>query len=176
MTGDDSIWGSKTDEQLSEAGAHLANYTVEAEQIIRAELKRRGLSEPPPAVRPIDSRSDSPVVGRYRDAYRVASATVGLGTAIKVVGVVIAGIIVLGSISSGSRGPFGGGGVVLGGIFLAAVVGILFWVCGVMVAAQGQILRATLDNAVANSPFLNDPERAEAMGLPKDVAARSLGV
>lgn len=112
--------------------------------------------------------SGFPVVARYRDAYRVGAALVGLGNAIKVVGAILAGIIGLGSLSYGN-GPFGGGAVVAG-IFLAAIVGVLFWVCGVIVAAQGQILRATLDNAVASSHFLTDLERADAMGLPRSIA------
>lgn len=61
----------------------------------------------------------------------------------------------------------------MAGIFVAAIVGVLFWLCGVIVAAQGEILRATLDNAVASSHFLTDTERAEAMGLPDTVADRS---
>jgi hypothetical protein len=63
--------------------------------------------------------------------------------------------------------------LLFGGVFLAAIVDISFWVCGVIVAAQGQILRATLDNTVANSPFLNDQERLDSMGLPQSIAARS---
>ena len=47
------------------------------------------------------------------------------------------------------------------------------WVCGVIIAAEGQIPQATLDNAVASSHFLTDPERADAMGLPRSVADRS---
>ena len=113
----------------------------------------------------------SPVVNRYQDAYRVGTALVGLGNTIKVVGVVLAGIIVLGSLSAGNS--LFGGGAVLALTFLAAIVGGLFWVCGVIVAAQGQILQATLDNAVASSHFLTNPERADAMGLPRSVADRS---
>ncbi len=115
--------------------------------------------------------SMSPVVNRYQDAYRVGTALVGLGNTIKVVGVVLAGIIVLGSLSAGNS--LFGGGAVLALTFLAAIVGGLFWVCGVIVAAQGQILQATLDNAVASSHFLTNPERADAMGLPRSVADRS---
>ena len=63
----------------------------------------------------------SPVLDRYRDAYRAGAALVVLGNAIKIVGAVLAGIIVLGSLSSGNS-PFGGGAVVVG-IFLAAIVG-----------------------------------------------------
>jgi hypothetical protein len=116
-----------------------------------------------------NTQSSSPIVNRYRDAYRVGAALVGVGNAIKLVGAVLAGIIVLGSMSS-ANSPFGSGALVPG-IFLAAVVGVLCWVCGVMVAAQGQILQATLDTAVASSRFLTDPERADAMGLPRSVAS-----
>jgi hypothetical protein len=96
---------------------------------------------------------------------------VGLGNAIKVVGAILAGIIFLVSLSS-AKDLLGGGAVVLG-IFIAAIVGILFWICGVIVAAQGQILLATVDTAVASSHFLTDTERAQAMGLPPNIADRS---
>lgn len=73
----------------------------------------------------------------------------------------------VGSLSAIATRPSGGGSLVVGGMFVAAVVGVLFWVCGVGVAAQGQILQATLDSAVATSPFLTDSERAQAKGLPR---------
>ena len=115
-----------------------------------------------------DSGPRSPVLTKYRDAYRVGATLVTLGTSIKILGAILAAIIFLGALSSGS-GSFGGGGVVVGGVFVAVIVGVLFWVCGVVVAAQGQILQATLDNAVATSPFLNNQERARAMGLSASV-------
>lgn len=70
----------------------------------------------------VDARSGSSVVNRYRDAYRVGAALVGLGNAIKIVGAVLGGIIFLGSLSAGN-GPLGGGAVVAG-IFLGAIVGV----------------------------------------------------
>lgn len=91
----------------------------------------------------------------------------GLGNTIKVVGAILGGIIVVGSLSE-ANGPFAAAGV-----FLGAAVGILFWICGVIVAAQGQILLATVDTAVASSHFLTDTERAQAMGLPPNIADRS---
>jgi hypothetical protein len=48
-------------------------------------------------------------------------------------------------------------------------------VYGLIIAALGQIVRATLDNTVAHSPFLNDHERLDAMGLPRTIAARGAG-
>lgn len=114
----------------------------------------------------------SPVVNRYRDAYRIGAALVGLGSAIKVVGANSGRDHFLGSLSSAS-GPWRGGAVVAG-IFAAAIVGALFWVCGVIVAAQGQILPATLDNAVGHSPFLSDRERLDAR-LPRSIAGQAAG-
>src|ERR1022692_388150 len=109
----------------------------------------------------------SPVMTRYRDAYGIGAALVGLGNTIKVVGGILGALILF--VSFASANGFGGMAVVVGGILFATLVGVLFWVCGVMVAAQGQILQATLDNTVANSPFLTDQERVAAMGLPRNV-------
>lgn len=114
------------------------------------------------------SRS-SPVVHRYRDAYRIGAALVGLGGGIKIVGAILGGIIFLGSLF---LGKLGGAGLVLIGMLNAVGVGGLLWVCGAIVAAQGQILRATLDTAVSCSHFLTDRERADAMGLARSVAER----
>jgi hypothetical protein len=50
-------------------------------------------------------------------------------------------------------------------ICFAAFVGILLFVLGPLVAAQGQILKAALDSAGNSSPFLSDPDRAEIMSL-----------
>lgn len=118
------------------------------------------------------TESASPVVNRYRDAYRVGAALVGLGDAIKIIGTILGGIILLGSLSS-ANSQFAGGGLAFAGAFAAAVVGGIFWVCGVIVAAQGQILQATPDTAVGSSPFLTHPQRADAMGLPQSVADRA---
>ena len=129
----------------------------------------------PLAARPVYTEEKageaSPVLIRYRDAYRVAGAIVAVGKAIKAVGAVLAAVIFLAALSSGS-GPFGGAAVVMSGIFVAAVVGILSWVAGVVVAAQGEVLRASLDNTVGHSPFLTDSQRLEAMGLPQTIAAQ----
>lgn len=114
----------------------------------------------------------SHIVDRYTDAYRVGGAIVALGTAIQVIGGVLAGLVFVASRSSGN-GPLGAEGLVVG-IFLAVVIGGVAWILGVIVKAQGQILRATLDTAVANSPFLTNQERAEAMGLPRGVADRTI--
>jgi hypothetical protein len=43
----EQIWREKSDEALVEAGEHLSEFTSEGERIIRAELHRRGLPDPP---------------------------------------------------------------------------------------------------------------------------------
>jgi hypothetical protein len=43
----EQIWREKSDEDLVEAGGHLFEFTSEGERIIRAELHRRGLPDPP---------------------------------------------------------------------------------------------------------------------------------
>ena len=181
----DEYWREKSDSEMAEAATHLAECAQEDEITIRLELRRRGMREPPPTARPerrvgpnavsalAPLQSSSPAVNRYRDAYRVGAALVGLGNAIKIIGAILGGIILVGSLSSATN-QFGGSGIALAGVLGAAVVGGLFWVCGVVVAAQGEILRATLDTAVASSHFLSDAERADAMGLPRSVADRTV--
>jgi hypothetical protein len=46
-----SIWQQAGDEELIVASEHLSDYTKEAEEIIRAELRQRQMPEPEPTVR-----------------------------------------------------------------------------------------------------------------------------
>jgi hypothetical protein len=46
MTEAERIWHDKSDDALIEAASELGTYTAEGQQIIRAELKRRGLEDP----------------------------------------------------------------------------------------------------------------------------------
>ncbi len=101
---------------------------------------------------------------RYKDGYIVALAIVSVGTAVKVIGVlawlsIIAVSFVL-TVDSGRGGVGFFLGLVVGGIVAA-----LFFVIGTLVAAQGQILRASLDSAVNNSPHISNEEKAEIMFL-----------
>ena len=47
MTDVEQIWREKTDDEVAEAASNLSEYTDEAALTIRAELRRRGLPEPP---------------------------------------------------------------------------------------------------------------------------------
>lgn len=46
----EQIWREKSDEDLIEAGERLSEFTSEGERIIRDELRRRGLPDPPTPV------------------------------------------------------------------------------------------------------------------------------
>jgi hypothetical protein len=46
MADAERIWREKSDEDLLEAAAELDEFTAEGQQIIQAELKRRGLEDP----------------------------------------------------------------------------------------------------------------------------------
>lgn len=50
MTDADRVWQSKSDDELLEAAATLADYTEEGEDLIRAEILRRGMAGPPPPI------------------------------------------------------------------------------------------------------------------------------
>lgn len=46
----EQIWRERSDEDLIEAGERLSEFTAEGERIIRAELRHRGLPDPPTPV------------------------------------------------------------------------------------------------------------------------------
>jgi hypothetical protein len=103
---------------------------------------------------------------RYKDAYRLGKAIVGVGDLIKGLGGVLA-VIILGVTLYASSEVKGESGLATTtiGIGFAVFVGILFYLLGVIVAAQGQILKGVLDTAINTSPFLTDGHRAEIMSL-----------
>jgi hypothetical protein len=102
---------------------------------------------------------------RYSDGYLLARVTVGFGTTIKIAGWFLGGLIALVLLTV--LGSIGGGGFGLIGILLGAAVVFFFYICGVLVSAQGQVLKAALDTAVNGSPFLTNTEKAEIMSLHK---------
>jgi predicted RNA-binding Zn-ribbon protein involved in translation (DUF1610 family) len=101
------------------------------------------------------------VVSRYSDAYFNARAIVGFGTAIKIIGIVVAALFVVGSLLADAR-------YLLIAVPFALVIGAMFFLMGIFVSAQGQILKATLDGAVNSSPFLTNNQRAKIMSLPAE--------
>jgi alpha/beta superfamily hydrolase len=105
------------------------------------------------------------VQSRYVDAYRVASTMAGFGNTIKLAGFIFGAWIffwAVGSLESPGLGAVA-----------AFVIGAIFVVIGIIVDAQGQMLKAALDTAVNSSPFLNNGQKAAAMSLPG--ASHALG-
>jgi hypothetical protein len=43
----EEIWQQKSDRELEFAARVISDYTEEAQEVIRAEIQRRGLTEPP---------------------------------------------------------------------------------------------------------------------------------
>lgn len=101
---------------------------------------------------------------RYRDAYRVASSLDTAGLIIKLIALVVVLAGVVGLTAAGAKSAF----------FVATVIPLgcgafVIYAIGVLVAAQGQILMATLDSAVNSSPLLSEEERAEIMRIELSV-------
>lgn len=129
-----------------------------------------------------DGMARSPVVTRYVDLYRTAHVLTGLGTTVKTVGIIVAAIILLfwfivgvAAASQTTSSQFttqSSVGTVsffvsmIIGVIFSALVGGLFFLLGILISAQGQLLMAQADSAVHTSPFLSDKERAAAMSLP----------
>lgn len=101
---------------------------------------------------------------RYRDAYFVGRTIVGVGGIVKGIGIFLGLVVSLGSLVLATQGQdnWAAG---LAGVLAGVIVGVFLYVSGIFVAAQGQILQATLDGAVNGSPFLSNDQKAEMMSL-----------
>jgi hypothetical protein len=110
------------------------------------------------------------LLSRYKDAYLVAKTIARIGDFVKqlafILGIICVASLVLGIYAlvqptantlEGALFIFAAGIGVIGSLVGFAV--------GVLVAAQGQILKAALDGSVNNSPFLENPQRVTIMGL-----------
>lgn len=101
------------------------------------------------------------IMTRYTDAYLIARTITGVGATVKIIGFVIGAGTALVSVVVGSQSVQ----YVIGGIVVGAIVAIPIYVLGILVAAQGQILKATLDSAVNTSPLLTKDEMRQIMSL-----------
>lgn len=106
---------------------------------------------------------------RYRDAYRVAGATVAIGQVLKVLAICLAGLCLIGAAAGVSQSIANqlspSAGPLLVGLAAAAAVGVPFYALGILVSAAGQVLKATLDTAVHTSPFLDKSQMARIILL-----------
>jgi hypothetical protein len=106
---------------------------------------------------------------RYNDSYIVARETNKFGGIIKVIAIALAVLIILVGFIFISNNPSGNTAftMIVLTIISGGITGLWFYIAGVIVAAQGQILKASLDSAVNNSPFLTNEQRANIMSLPE---------
>lgn len=110
---------------------------------------------------------------RYKDAYRVARTTTVIGFLIKSVGALLGILIFCGAfaLAANQRNVYGvrGSDVQVVALIVATIFGgtvwLVFFIWGMLVSAQGQILKASLDGAVNGSPFLTNEQRARIMSL-----------
>jgi hypothetical protein len=112
------------------------------------------------------SEREQILLKRYEDAFLVAKTTVGIGSMVKGTGVILAMMIMLGSfIFSVQLKDIYAIAVIGFGMFWSIAIGLLLYAIGTLIAAQGQMVQATLDSAVNSSPFLNDELRAKIMAI-----------
>jgi hypothetical protein len=108
-------------------------------------------------------------MGRYQDGYRSAGLIIRIGNIIKTLGIClgIAILVIELVIASNLFGHDETAQMVSFGfaVVSALVVGVSLFVFGVIVSAQGQQLKASLDSAVHTSPFLDIEAKARAMSL-----------
>jgi hypothetical protein len=136
------------------------------EQVQAAEFypKRNAISAPVPGAEganPGSSTSSSGALERYRDAYLVASAATSLGSVIKGVALLFGLLVIATSLVLGIAHVQ----LLFLGLFLAISGSIPIFVSGVLISAQGQTLRASLDGAVHTSPFLTKEEMKRVMAI-----------
>ena len=106
------------------------------------------------------------VMIRYNDAYLVAKATTTFGTIIKAIGFLLAFGMLSGALAVANQQSSDGKILFITvGVVAALITAAMFYLFGVLVSAQGQILKASLDGAVNSSPFLTDDQRAQTMSL-----------
>ena len=106
---------------------------------------------------------------RYRDGYRTAQVITRVGGMIKILGIVLAVLMFLIGLVI-EMNIFGRDDtaqlISLGVVGVSAIVtGVVLYMFGVIVAAQGQQLKAALDSAVHTSPYLDLDAKARAMSL-----------
>jgi hypothetical protein len=92
---------------------------------------------------------------------KVVGVAVGVLAALSAVGAMrVTGL----ATSATGFGSFGSSSwLALGVLILGALAGLIVFALGVLVSAQGQLVMATLDNAVNSSHFLTDEQRASIM-------------
>jgi vacuolar-type H+-ATPase subunit I/STV1 len=102
------------------------------------------------------SQPNSFLIPRYSDAYDIASSTIRTGNLLKslAIGLFVLGILVLVIGIKKSSETLLTAGVVI------AVGSISPFILGMLLSAQGVIIRAVLDTAIHTSPLLSTEEKS----------------
>jgi len=103
---------------------------------------------------------------RYADAYRIASLLVTASNLVKFIGFAIGLLITVSGVFNASQSGRGilapsdeaRGMMLIVALVLGFAVALLGYVLAIVVAALGQMLRATIDTAVHTSPLLTTGE------------------
>ncbi len=105
-------------------------------------------------------RPSSSIFVRFVEGYSAAKETIGLGNLVKGIGIFVAimGYILAFVIARGGIG-------IMASILSSTVSGLIIYAFGALLAAQGRILKATLDTAANTSPNLDEEERAHLMSI-----------
>ncbi len=111
-----------------------------------------------------DQARSKVVMGRYKDAYFVSRSIVGIGTLVKVIGVIV-GIVLFVIQSATASYLFRSDAAIVMSFTTSFIAGLVIYIVGVIVSAQGQMLKASLDSAVHSSPFLDDDQRVRVMSI-----------
>ncbi len=112
------------------------------------------------------SRQVAALKRRYLDAYLVARSTNGFGMLIKIIAVIAGALLAAVGALLFNEGR-GAEALGVAAIALGIVIAVLFYLLGILVSAQGQILKASLDAAVNTSPLLTNADRVAIMSLPE---------
>jgi hypothetical protein len=121
-------------------------------------------TRPSPAVHRAGRALVEQLEKRYRDAYRVGRATIFFAGVSKLLGFAFAGL----SIVFAATGYEQSGALAVAGGGFGVFTGVLLYVGGVLMAAQGQLLLTSVDGVINTSPFLSNTERAEIMRVSLD--------
>ena len=71
----EEIWQQKSDQELEFAARIISDYTEEAQEVIRVEIQRRGLIEPPqlPPTKVSIIQNEPHLLGSFLEQYRTGS-------------------------------------------------------------------------------------------------------
>jgi hypothetical protein len=128
-------------------------------------------SNPPSTISMAGGHATSPgaLINRYRAGYQVGTAAIAFVNIIRILGWIAGFFSVVGGMILASQAPPGAGALFLiYGVIGGALQVVVFLFFSVLVSALGQILRSTLDTAVHTSPFLDEKQKAKAMGGQPD--------